>query len=169
MRHRKSGRKFNRTSAHREAMLRNLVCNLIEHGRVQTTVPKAKEARRLAEKVITAAKKGVAAFAAVEDQLPALKAEGSKLRERLAQATDEERRDLQCAIERNGKKIAALNAKGMHYRRLALRDLHQRRTVRQLFEEVAPRYADRPGGYTRVLKAGYRKGDNAPIALFELV
>ncbi|MDA3959548.1 MAG: bL17 family ribosomal protein [Planctomycetota bacterium] len=170
MRHRKAGRKLGRTSAHREAMLRNLVCNLFEHGRIQTTVPKAKEARRLAEKAITAAKRGVAAFAAVEAELPALKTEGSKLREQLEKAgSDDEKRNLQKAIERNGKKISGLNAKGMHYRRLALRDLHQRRIVRKLFEELAPRYADRPGGYTRVLKAGFRKGDNASIALFELV
>lgn len=170
MRHKKAGRKLGRTSAHREAMLRNLACNLLEHGRVQTTVPKAKEARRLVERCITFAKKGNAALAEVESQLPPLQEEGSKLREQLAKASGEDQqRDLRKQIERNGHKIAALQAKGVHFRRLALRDLHQKAIVKHLFEEVAPRYTDRPGGYTRVLKAGFRKGDNAPIALFELV
>jgi len=124
MRHKRDGRKLGRTSAHREAMLRNLVASLFEHGRVKTTVPKAKEARRLAEKCITLAKK--------------------------AEAADED-------------------AVKLHYRRLAISRLHDRRAVKRLFEEVGPRYADRPGGYTRILKAGFRLGDKAPIALFELV
>lgn len=124
MRHRKAGRKLNRTSAHREAMLRNLVSNLFEHGRIITTVPKAKEARRLAEQCITLAKKA----AASED--PSVQ---------------------------------------LHYRRQALRKLHRTQVVKQLFDEVAPRYSDRQGGYTRVLRAGFRLGDNAPKALFELV
>ncbi|TVR12975.1 MAG: 50S ribosomal protein L17 [Planctomycetota bacterium] len=124
MRHRRAGRKLNRTSAHREAMLRNLVSNLFEHGRIITTVAKAKEGRRLAEKCITIAKKA----AASED--PSVQ---------------------------------------LHYRRLALKKLHRSQVVKQLFDEVAPRYTDRQGGYTRVLRAGYRLGDNAPKALFELV
>ncbi|TVR47695.1 MAG: 50S ribosomal protein L17 [Planctomycetota bacterium] len=124
MRHRVAGRKFNRTSAHREAMLRNVVSNLFEHGRISTTVPKAKEARSLAEKCITLAKK-----AAASDD-PAVK---------------------------------------LHCRRQALKKLHRTQVVKQLFEEVAPRYTDRQGGYTRILRAGFRLGDNAPIALFELV
>lgn len=169
MRHRKAGRKLGRTTSHREAMLRNLVCSLIEHRRVTTTVPKAKEARRLAEKVITLAKKGTAALAEVEDQLPALKEEGAKLRQQLEGASEEQQRELRKQIVRNGRKISSLQAKGTHYRRLALRDLHQKSTVRTLFEEIAPLYAERAGGYTRVLKAGFRKGDNAPVALFELV
>ena len=92
MRHRKNGRKFNRTAAHRDAMLRNLVSNLFEHGRVITTLPKAKEARILAEKCITLAKKGNAAFAAVEDQLPPLKEEGQILRQKLAAASDDKKK-----------------------------------------------------------------------------
>lgn len=124
MRHRVAGRKFNRTSAHREAMLRNVVSNLFEHGRISTTVPKAKEARMLAERCITLAKKAM-----VSDD-PAVK---------------------------------------LHYRRQALKKLHRAEVVKQLFEEVAPRYTDRPGGYTRIMRAGFRLGDNAPIALFELV
>ena len=124
MRHRVGGRKLNRTSAHREAMLRNVVSNLFEHGRISTTVPKAKEARKLAEKCITLAKK--------------------------AAASDDA-------------------ATKLHYRRQAFKKLHRAEVVKQLFEEVAPRYSDRQGGYTRILRAGYRLGDNAPIALFELV
>jgi len=124
MRHKVAGRKFGRTSAHREAMLRNLVCNLFEHGRVKTTVAKAKEARKLAEKCITLAKK--------------------------AQATDDE-------------------ARALHLRRQALARLHSKAAVRKLFADIAHNYADRQGGYTRILKAGYRLGDKAPIALFELV
>jgi large subunit ribosomal protein L17 len=169
MRHKKAGRKLGRTTSHREAMLRNLVCNLFEHGRVQTTVPKAKEARQLAEKCITLAKKGNAALASVQNELPALKEQGAKLREQLASAPEDQKQGLQKQIARNGGKIAALEAKSTHYRRLALRDLHQKGTVKVLFQEIAPRYTERTGGYTRVLKAGFRKGDNAPIALFELV
>ena len=169
MRHKKAGRKLGRTSAHREAMLRNLVCSLNEHGRVTTTVAKAKEARRLAEKVITTAKKGNAALAEVEGELPALKEAGAKLRQQLEGASAEQQRELQKQIVRNGRKISALQAKGTHFRRLALRDLHHKGIVKALFEDVAPRYTERPGGYTRILKAGFRKGDNAPVALFQLV
>ena len=89
MRHRKAGRKFGRTTAHREAMLRNMVCNLFEHGRIITTLEKAKEARSLAEKCITYAKKGLAAQAEVEAQVEPLKAEVASLKEQLAAAGDE--------------------------------------------------------------------------------
>ena len=170
MRHRKNGRKFNRTPAHRDAMLRNLVSNLFEHGRVITTLAKAKEARILAEKCITVAKKGNAAFAAVEEQIPALKEESQILRQKLAAATDDKAKmDLQRDIELVGGKIAALQAEGVHFRRLALKKLHRKEIVQTLFEDIAPQYDQRPGGYTRILKAGFRKGDNAPRALFELV
>lgn len=122
MRHLIDHRKLNRTSAHRQAMLRNMVCSLFEHGRVTTTVPKAKEARRLAEKCITFAKRA---------------------------ANDP--------------------TKTLHYRRLAARELHDRAAVEKLFAEVGPACKDRVGGYTRILKAGFRLGDNSPVALFELV
>jgi large subunit ribosomal protein L17 len=170
MRHRKAGRKFGRTTAHREAMLRNMVCNLFEHGRIITTLEKAKEARSLAEKCITYAKKGLAAQAEVEAQLEPLKAEVASLKEKLAAAGDEKAQlDLRSQVDRAGKKIAALQAPVTHYRRLALKRLHHKSIVRELFEEIAPKYTDRAGGYTRVLKAGFRKGDNATKALFELV
>ena len=170
MRHRKSGRKLGRTSAHREAMLRNLVSNLFEHGRVTTTVAKAKEARALAERCIGYAKKGLEAMAEVDSQIPELKKQSADLRAKLeAAGSDDEKRELNKQINRVGKQIASLQAKGNHFKRLALQRLHRKQIVNQLWDEIAPRYGDRPGGYTRVLKAGFRKGDNAPIALFELV
>jgi len=126
MRHLVDHRKLGRTSSHRLAMLRNLVCSLFEHHRVTTTVPKAKEARRMAEKCITLAKKAAAA----------------------------------------DPKDKAIN---LHYRRLAMTELHDRLAVKKLFDVIAPAYKDRVGGYTRILKAGYRLGDRSPKAIFELV
>ena len=150
MRHRKAGRKFGRTSAHREAMLRNMVCNLFEHGRIVTTLEKAKESRALAEKCITYAKKGLAAQAAIEDQVQPK----TKLRrEKISCTSDENNSDLRSQVDRAGKKLSALQAPTTHYRRLALKRLHHKSIVKQLFEEIAPKYTDRQGGYTRVLKA----------------
>lgn len=116
MRHRKSGRKFNRTSAHRAAMFRNMVNSLVEHELIKTTLPKAKELRRFAEPLITLAK---------EDSVA--------------------------------------------NRRLAFDRLRNKEAVGKLFTDLGPRYQARPGGYLRVLKAGYRAGDNAPMAYVELV
>ncbi len=124
MRHLNDHRKLNRTSAHRMAMLRNLAASVIEHGRVTTTLPKAKEARRLVERCITLAKK-----ASVEQD----------------------------------------PAKKLHFKREAMRHLHDLKAVTKLVDEVAPAYKDRKGGYTRILKAGFRLGDRSPVALFELV
>jgi large subunit ribosomal protein L17 len=124
MRHKVDHRKLGRTSEHRQALLRNLVAALFENGRITTTLPKAKEARRFAERVITIGKKAVA-------------------------ATDA--------------------AKQLHYRRLALQALHNRDAVKTLIEKIAPAYKERAGGYTRVLKAGYRLGDHGAVAIFELV
>ena len=115
MRHRKAGRKLGRTTAHREAMLRNLVCSLFEHGRVVTTVPKAKEARRLAERCVTFAKKGRAAQGEVEGELPALKEQGAKLREQLEGAEGEEARfELQKQIESVSGYNAETQQGGLH-------------------------------------------------------
>ena len=116
MRHRKSGRQLNRNSSHRKAMFRNMACSLFEHEVIKTTVPKAKELKRVAEPLITLAK------------------EDSVANRRLAFA-------------RTGSKEA----------------------VGKLFGELGPRYQDRPGGYTRILKCGFRAGDAAPMALIELV
>ncbi|MFN3714903.1 MAG: 50S ribosomal protein L17 [Alcanivoracaceae bacterium] len=116
MRHRKSGRKFNRTSAHRQAMLRNMAVSLFEHGAIKTTLPKAKELRSVAEPLITLAK-----------------------------------------------------VDSVANRRLAFARTRSKEAVGILFNDLGPRYANRPGGYMRVLKMGYRTGDNAPMAYVELV
>jgi len=116
MRHRHGLRKLNRTSSHRLAMLRNMSNSLIEHEVIKTTLPKAKELRKVVEPLITLGKK------------PSL-------------AT----------------------------RRLAFNRLRDRDSVTKLFEVLGPRYATRPGGYLRVLKFGFRVGDNAPMALVELL
>ena len=116
MRHQKSGRKFNRTSSHREAMFRNMAASLIKHELIKTTLPKAKELRRVAEPLITLAK------------------------------TD-----------------------GVANRRLAFARLRDKEAVGTLFTVLGPRYATRPGGYLRIMKCGFRDGDNAPMAYVELV
>jgi large subunit ribosomal protein L17 len=116
MRHGHGLRKLNRTSAHRQAMLRNMMNALLTHEAIKTTVPKAKELRRVVEPMITLAKKATVAN-----------------------------------------------------RRLAFDRLRDRAVVVKLFDELGPRYAARPGGYTRILKMGFRVGDNAPMALVELV
>jgi large subunit ribosomal protein L17 len=116
MRHGHGLRKLNRTSEHRLAMLRNMMNSLLEHEVIKTTVPKAKELRRVVEPMITLAKVATVAN-----------------------------------------------------RRLAFDRLRDREIVTKLFNELGPRYNARPGGYTRILKMGYRVGDNAPMALVELV
>ncbi len=116
MRHRKSGRKLNRSSDHRKAMFRNMAASLVEHEAIRTTVPKAKELRRVVEPLITLARNDSVAN-----------------------------------------------------RRLAFSRLRRRDVVTKLFNELGPRYKDRPGGYTRIYKCGFRGGDCAPMALMELV
>ena len=116
MRHGHGLRKLNRTSSHRLAMLRNMMNSLLTHETIKTTVPKAKELRRVVEPMITFAKTATVAN-----------------------------------------------------RRLAFNRLRDRDVVVKLFDELGPRFANRPGGYTRILKMGFRAGDNAPMALVELV
>ena len=116
MRHRKSGRQLNRNSSHRKAMFRNMAVSLFEHEVIKTTLPKAKELRRVAEPLITLAKSDSVAN-----------------------------------------------------RRLAFSRTRSKEAVGKLFTELGPRYSDRPGGYTRILKCGYRAGDAAPMAFIELV
>jgi large subunit ribosomal protein L17 len=116
MRHRLGLRKLNRTSSHRLAMLRNMTVSLLRHEVIKTTLPKAKELRRVAEPILTL-----------------------------------------------GKKPSLAN------RRLAFARLRDREIVTKLFDELGPRYAARNGGYSRILKFGFRKGDNAPMALVELM
>lgn len=116
MRHGVAGRKLSRTSAHREALIENLVTELFRHERIRTTVAKAKEARKTAEKMITLAKNNT-----------------------------------------------------LHSRRLASGTVRDKEVLRKLFGPLAERYAQRPGGYTRIVRAGYRVGDAAPMAILELV
>ena len=116
MRHQKAGRKFSRTSAHRDAMFSNMAASLIKHELIKTTLPMAKELRRVAEPLITMSK------------------------------TD-----------------------GVANRRLAFSRLRDKQAVGKLFVELGPRYRERPGGYLRILKCGFRDGDNAPMAYVELV
>lgn len=116
MRHRMSGRKLSRTSTHRSAMFANMAVSLLRHEQIMTTLPKAKELRGIAEKMITLGKRG-----------------------------------------------------GLHARRQAISFLQDEPIVGKVFGALAERYRQRPGGYTRVLKAGFRYGDNAPLAVIELV
>jgi large subunit ribosomal protein L17 len=116
MEHRVGYRKLQRTTAHRLAMLRNMVTSLIEHERITTTIPKAKEARRMAERVITLGKKG-----------------------------------------------------GLHNVRLASQTVKDRELLKKLFGELKDRYAKRSGGYTRILRTGFRRGDATEMAILELV
>ena len=116
MRHRKAGRKLNRTSSHRKAMLRNMAASLFTHELIRTTLPKAKELREVAEPLITLSK--------------------------------------QDSVAR---------------RRLVFARLRDRTVVTKLFNELGPRYQSRQGGYLRILKCGFRAGDNAPMAYVELV
>ena len=125
MRHRVSHRKLGRVTEHRIAMLRNQATALILHERIETTVPKAKELRPFVERIITLAKRGIAAG----DQ----------------------------------------NGKSLHARRLVLRDIQDRDVVGKLFDTIAPRFEGRPGGYTRILRIGFRRGDSAEVAQIELV
>lgn len=116
MRHRNSGRQLSRNSAHREAMFSNMAASLIKHELIRTTLPKAKELRRVAEPLITIGK-----------------------------------------------------IDGVANRRLAMSRLRDKEAVGKLFVELGPRYQARPGGYLRILKCGFRPGDNAPMAYVELV
>ena len=116
MRHRMSGRKLNRTSSHRKAMFANMAAALIKHEQITTTLAKAKELRRIVDRLITLGKRG-----------------------------------------------------DLHARRQALAVLRDAALVDKLFTTLAERYAERPGGYTRVLKAGFRYGDSAPVGIIELV
>jgi large subunit ribosomal protein L17 len=129
MRHQKAGRKLGRTSEHRAALFANQATSLIRHERIRTTEPKAKELRRVVEKLITHAKHANA--------LP-------KVDGKLAPAA-------------------------VHKHRLVAKTIRRNDVVKKLFDEIAPRYANRPGGYTRVIKLGQRLGDSAYEAFIELV
>ena len=116
MRHLKAGRKLNRTASHRKAMFENMAASLIEHERITTTLPKAKELRSVVERLITHAKRG-----------------------------------------------------DLHGVRTIAKKIHDKSLIYKLMHDIAPGYKEREGGYTRVLKVGFRKGDNAEVAIVELV
>ena len=116
MRHQKKGRKFGREADHRKAMLNNLTISLLTHGRIETTIAKAKEMRSLTERIITYAKRGT-----------------------------------------------------LHDKRLAFSVLHNHQLVKKVFDEIGPKYINRNGGYTRIIKTRFRRGDCAPMAIIELV
>ena len=116
MRHRQAGRKLNRTSSHRKSLFKNMAQALIKHEQIVTTLPKAKELKRVIEKLITLGKKS-----------------------------------------------------SLHARRIAFNQIRDKEMVSKLFGTLAPRYLERSGGYSRVLKAGFRYGDSAPMAVIELV
>jgi large subunit ribosomal protein L17 len=116
MRHGNSGRKLNRTASHRKAMFANMAASLIEHEQIVTTLPKAKELKPIADKLVTLGKRG-----------------------------------------------------GLHARRQAIAQIRDETQVKKLFDVIGPRYKERNGGYTRVMKAGFRHGDNAALAVIEFV
>ncbi|MEI8256917.1 MAG: 50S ribosomal protein L17 [Deltaproteobacteria bacterium] len=140
MRHLNTGRKFDRNSSNREAMFKNMVANLLAHGQIETTVPKAKEIRRLTERVITRAKR----------LGPDLVTEEGSAR-RLAV-----KRDIGRFLPRWGERLVDGEPERLDM-------------VEHLFREVAPRYLNRPGGYTQILKTRNRRGDNAEMALLRLM
>lgn len=116
MRHRRAGRRLNRTPSHRRALFANMAAALIKHEQIVTTLPKAKELRRVFDRLVTLAKRG-----------------------------------------------------NLHSRRLAVSRVRDEAMVKKLFDQLGPRYKERSGGYTRVLKAGFRYGDSAPMAVIELI
>ena len=131
MRHRRDHRKLSRTASHRKALLRNLVTALFEYERIETTVAKAKETRRLAERMITFAK-------------------------RASQPGE-------------GTTADQARARGIHARRMVARVVRSETIVKKLFDDIAPLYATRPGGYTRILKTRRRLGDAGEMGILELV
>jgi large subunit ribosomal protein L17 len=176
MRHRVAGWKLGRSGGHRKALYRNLITELFRHERLRTTEAKARAIRGQAEKLITLSRRGQTelivelARANDETRLAALiqKKRALKL---LSLAREAESQDL--SSEEQEAKAAELETvardMGVHARRLAAARLNDPRIVQKLFDELGPRYQDRPGGYTRILKLGHRKGDAASMALIELV
>ncbi|MCB9763122.1 MAG: 50S ribosomal protein L17 [Alphaproteobacteria bacterium] len=135
MRHMKAGRKLGRNSSHRKAMYRNMVTSLMLHGRIRTTDAKAKELRRIADRVITLGKR------VPPSKLAAL----------------------------DGEELVKAQAERVHAIRQARKFIVDRDVLHRVFNEYSERYQTRPGGYTRLVKLGFRTGDNAPMTLIELM
>ena len=163
MRHRKAGRTLGRTSGQRKNLYRSLVTALLMHERVQTTDAKARAIRRHAEKLITLSRRGqterILELARANDQAALARLVQTKRAEKLLAVAS----TAPDALEQT------VRAMGVSARRRAAARLNGPVAVRKLFDEIGPRYMERPGGYTRILKLGYRKGDAAPMALIELV
>ncbi|MBN1639643.1 MAG: 50S ribosomal protein L17 [Anaerolineae bacterium] len=174
MRHRIAGRKLNRSGGHRKALYRNLITELLRHERIQTTEAKARAIRGKAEKLITLSRRGQTdailelARARDEQRLAGLvRTKHAQKLVALAQEAQGLSGDEQEAKEAELEQV--VRAMGVHARRQAAARLTDPEVVRKLFDDLGPRYQERPGGYTRLLKLGYRKGDSAPMALIELV
>lgn len=132
MRHRKAGRRLGRNGPHRKAMLRNMVTSLLEHGSIRTTETRAKEVRRLAERLITIGKKALPTSDAQQEE-------------------------------------AAYQQRRLHLFRQILKVVRSQDVAKAILDDYAPRFQDRPGGYTRMIKLGPRRGDNAPMSILEFV
>jgi len=176
MRHRVAGWKLGRSSGHRRALYRNLVTDLLRHGRLKTTEAKARAIRGKAEKLITLSRRGqkqaiVDLVKANNEAKLAALVQVKRAKKLLALAKEADNADLS-GEERQAKADqleAAVSAMSVHAHRLAAAQLNSPEVVRKLFDELGPRYQDRPGGYTRMFKLGYRQGDATPMALIELV
>ncbi len=164
MRHRKAGRHLKRSSSHRRALYRNLMTELFRHERIETTEAKARAVRPLAERVITKARKArserVVELAKQRDVKKLSAWFNAKRAEQLIQLADQQNEE---ALAQMAGELA-LNA-----RRQVLATLTDKAVAHKLVEEIAPRFDDRPGGYTRMFKLGMRRGDSAPVAVLELV
>lgn len=174
MRHRLAGRKLSRSSGQRRALFRNLITDLLRHERLQTTDAKARAIRSQAEKLITLSRRGQTEAILELVQANDEQRLGAMIQVKRAQRLlnlSREAREL-TGDERTAKQAEleqTVRAMGIHARRQAAARLNDPAVVRKLFDELGPRYQNRPGGYTRLLKLGHRQGDAAPMALLELV
>ena len=164
MRHRKAGRHLGRSSGHRRALYRNLMTELFRHERIKTTEAKARAVRPLAERLVTKARKAraerVVELAKQRDMQKLSAWFNAKRADQLVALADQGDED---ALEQMAQQVA------LHARRQVLSVLNDKDVAHKLVEEIAPRFEDRPGGYTRMFKLGVRQGDAAKMALLELV
>src|SRR5690606_19888065 len=164
MRHRVAGRTLGRDTKHRKSLRRNLISELFRHGKIKTTEAKAKAVRGQAEKYITLARNRGDAERLLElvesDEAALRRALTPAQAERLLRLHEDDQVD---DLEREARAIA------VHAQRLVARDIHDREVLYRLFHEIAPRYVNRPGGYTRIVSIGPRKGDAANMVYLMLV
>jgi large subunit ribosomal protein L17 len=165
MRHRVAGRRLGRDTDHRKMLRRNLISELFRHEKIKTTEAKAKAIRSQAEKIITLARNRGDAIRLIE---LAEDGEGETLHRLLTDA--QANRLLRAAQTGDDTELEReANAIAVHARRLVARDITDREVLGKLFDDIAPRYVERPGGYTRIVKLGYRKGDAAKVVMLMLV